>query len=35
MEELKDTYYSNLSAKLKQKSNPKTYCSVLKRFSMI
>ena len=32
-EELKDTYYSNLSTKLpKQKSNPKTYWSVLKRF---
>ena len=33
MEESKDTYYSNLSTKLaKQKSNPKTYWSVLKRF---
>ena len=33
MEESKDTYYSNLSSKLvKQKSNPKTYWSVLKRF---
>ena len=33
MEESKDTYYSNLSKKLaKQKSNPKTYWSVLKRF---
>ena len=32
-EESKDTYYSNLSTKLaKQKSNPKTYWSVLKRF---
>ena len=32
MEESKDTFYSNLSTKLvKQKSNPKTYCSVLKR----
>ena len=34
MEESKDTYYSNLSTKLvKQKSNPKIYWSVLKRFS--
>ena len=33
MEESKDTYYSNLSTKLvKQKSNPKIYWSVLKRF---
>ena len=33
MEELKDTYYSNLSTKsVKQKSNPKAYWSVLKRF---
>ena len=33
MKESKDTYYSNLSTKLaKQKSNPKTYWSVLKRF---
>ena len=33
MEESKDTYYFNLSTKLvKQKSNPKTYWSVLKRF---
>ena len=33
VEELKDTYCSNLSTKLvKQKSNPKTYWSVLKRF---
>ena len=33
MEESKDTYYSNLPTKLaKQKSNPKTYWSVLKRF---
>ena len=32
MEESKGTYYSNLSTKLaKQKSNPKTYWSVLKR----
>ena len=34
MEESKNTYYSNLSTKLlKQKSNPKTCWSVLKRFS--
>ena len=33
MEESKNTYYSNLSTKLvKQKSNLKTYWSVLKRF---
>ena len=33
MEESKGTYYSNLSRKLvKQKSNPKTYWPVLKRF---
>ena len=33
MEKPKDTYYSNLSTKLvKQKSNPKTYWSVFKRF---
>ena len=33
MEESKNTYYSNLSRKLvKQKSNPKTNWSVLKRF---
>ena len=33
MEESKDTYYSNLSKKLvKQKSSPKTYWSVFKRF---
>ena len=33
MEESKDTYYSDLSTKLvKQKSNPKIYWSVLKRF---
>ena len=33
MEESKDAYYSTLSTKLaKQKSNPKTYWSVLKRF---
>ena len=33
VEESKDTYYSNLSTKLvKQKSNPKTYWPVLKRF---
>ena len=33
MEESKDTYYSNLSTKsAKQKSNPKTYWSVLKSF---
>ena len=32
-EESKDTYYSNLSTKLvKEKFNPKTYWSVLKRF---
>ena len=32
----KDTYYSNLSTKLvKQKSNPKTYWSALKRFLSI
>ena len=32
MAESKDTYYCNLSTKLaKQKSNPKTYWSVLKR----
>ena len=34
IEELKDNYYSDLSTKLvKQKSNPKIYWSVLKRFS--
>ena len=34
IEESKDTYYSDLSTKLvKQKSNPKIYWSVLKRFS--
>ena len=34
LKESKDTYYSNLSTKLvvKQKSNPKIYWSVLKRF---
>ena len=33
MEEWKDTYYSDLPTKLvKQKSNPKIYWSVLKRF---
>ena len=33
IEESKDTYYSDLSTKLvKQKSNPKIYWSVLKRF---
>ena len=33
MEELKNTYYSNVSTKLaKQKSNAKTYWSVLERF---
>ena len=33
MEESKDTYYSDLSTKLvKQKSYPKIYWSVLKRF---
>ena len=33
MEESKNTYYSNLSTKsVKQKSNLKTYWSVLKRF---
>ena len=31
-EEWKDTYYSNLSALVKQKSNPITYWSVLKRY---
>ena len=34
IKEAKDTYYSDLSTKLvKQKSNPKIYWSVLKRFS--
>ena len=33
MDKSKDTYYSDLSTKLvKQKSNPKIYWSVLKRF---
>ena len=33
MEESKDNYYSNLSTKLvKQKTNPKIYWPVLKRF---
>ena len=31
-EEWKDTYYSNLSTLVKQKSNPITYWSVLKRY---